>query len=44
MIRIQEEKSPISSGLYDLHELLIFFLIIISLFVTIDSIYSLSKE
>lgn len=39
MIRIQEEKSPISSGLYDLHELLIFFLIIISIFVTIALIY-----
>ena len=41
MIRIQEEKSPISSGLYDLHEILIFFLIIISIFITIALIYIL---
>lgn len=36
---IQEERSPISCGIYDLHEKLTYYLIIILVFVTISLIY-----
>jgi cytochrome c oxidase subunit 2 len=36
---IQEERSPISSGIYDLHEILMYYLIIILIFVIIMMIY-----
>lgn len=39
---IQEERSPISSGIYDLHEILIYYLIIILIFVVFMMLYIFS--